>query len=84
MPDFNWNELNLTNRKYICLLAGIHESHAYLSHEEFSEKCALRKQTLHTGLHLQAPTGPRPLADTGFPTRMRIIGGWVDCFVSMG
>jgi hypothetical protein len=77
MLDFNWNDLNLTNRKYICLLAGIHESHAYLSYEEFSAKCELRETNFahriaSAGAHWTAATGGYWIPDTFANDR----GGW--------
>ena len=38
MPHFNWDELDLEHRRYVCFLAGVHESYAILWLRYFHER----------------------------------------------
>jgi YopX protein len=69
MLNFNWNELNLTNRMYICLLAGLHESYAFLRYEDFNSLSTLRESDVphrlaSAGEHWTAAIGEYWVPDT--------------------
>jgi hypothetical protein len=81
MVNFNWNELNLTNRKYICLLAGVHESYAFLRREDFNGLRTLREsdvsqRLVSAGEHWAAAIGGYWIPDT-FANGSRCPGVWV-------
>jgi hypothetical protein len=42
MPNFNWDELDLEHRRYVCFLAGVHQSYAILPLRDFHERVGLR------------------------------------------
>ena len=77
MLNFDWNDLSLTNRMYICLLAGLHESYAYLPYEEFATLPVLRLTDFaarlgSAGAHWSAATGGYWIPDTVVNSRTRL------------
>ena len=81
MPYFNWDELDLEHRRYVCILAGVHESYAILRLRDFHERAGLRDGGSRTVLDKITTAGTRWASAVGgywlADTYLNVRGRWV-------